>query len=140
LDRAANRREIHFPLDEKQYEGQKQAYDLNKADWDAQKANMEFEHDKQLYNMALKAINNKNCESRSKVIVYNLDLFNTVNHSTRMEGSNGNRNSKKRRINKRAGKRYDDKHSKRIEPFDPLSMPMNDLDDKVKQVTKRAEV
>jgi hypothetical protein len=87
LDRAANRREIHFPLDEKQYEGQKQAYDLDKADWDAQKANMEFEHDEQLYNMALKAINNKNCESRSKVIVHNLDSLNTVNHSTRMEGS-----------------------------------------------------
>jgi hypothetical protein len=58
-----------------------------------------------------------------------------------MEGSNANRNSKKRRINKRAGKRYDDKRSKKIEPFDPLSMPMNDLDDsKVKQVTERAEV
>jgi hypothetical protein len=57
-----------------------------------------------------------------------------------MEGSNANRNSKKRRISKWAGKRYDDKRSKMIEPFDPLSMPMNDLDDKVKQVTKTAEV
>jgi hypothetical protein len=91
--------------------------------------------------MALKAINNKNHESRSKVIVHVLDSLNTENHSTRMEGSNANsRNSKKRRINKRAGKRYDDKRSKMIEPFDPLSMPMNDLDDKVKQVTKTAEV
>jgi hypothetical protein len=140
LDRAANRREFHFPPDENQYEGQKEAYNLNKADWDAQKARMEFTHDEQLYNKALKAINDKNHESRGKLIVHILDSLNNVNNSTRMEGSNANRNSKKRRINKRAGKRYDDKRSKKIEPFDPLSMPMNDLDDKVKQVTEMAEV
>jgi hypothetical protein len=140
LDRAANRREFHFPPDENQYEGQKEAYNLDKADWDARKARMEFTHDEQLYNKALKAINDKNRESRGKLIVHILDSLNNVNNSTRMEGSNANRNSKKRRINKRAGKRYDDKRSKKIEPFDPLSMPMNDLDDKVKQVTEMAEV
>jgi hypothetical protein len=56
---------------------------------------MEFTHDEQLYNKALKAINDKNRDSRENFIVHIPDSLNNVNNSTSIEGSNANRNSKK---------------------------------------------
>jgi hypothetical protein len=144
LERAVDRREFHFPPDEEQYKGQKEAYEMDKADWNARKANLEFAHDEELYNMALKAINDKNRESRTTAFV-NLGLLMNVTNSAgsaEQDASNANACSRRNRKtnNKRAGRRYDDKRSKKLQRFDPLNVPMNDLDDKVKQVTATATV
>jgi hypothetical protein len=142
LERAVDRREFHFPPDEEQYKGQKEAYEMDKADWNARKANLEFAHDEELYNMALRAINDKNRESRTTAYV-NIGLLTNVTNSAGQNGaSNANASSRRNRKtnNKRAGRRYDDKRSKKLQRFDPLNVPMNDLDDKVKQVTATAAV